>query len=64
VSLLALVAGVVLETLPPSAAPSSTADATAGGHGFAAYIIGGFFALGLIMLVAVVLSRRPRSAPR
>jgi hypothetical protein len=52
----------VLQVPTPSA--SASVDPAAGSYGFAAYLIGGFFALGLIMLVAFLLSRRPRSAAR
>lgn len=33
-----------------------------GGQGFAAYILGGFFGLGILILAMILLSRRPRRA--
>lgn len=48
----------------PTPSASASVDPTAGSHGFAAYLIGGFFALGLIMFVGFLLSRKPRSAAR
>ena len=63
-SVAARIAVLVPGLLPASPSPSASLDPTAGSHGFAAYLIGGFFALGLIMLVAFLFSRKPRSAPR
>jgi hypothetical protein len=64
-SVAATITVLVLHMLPPptpSASPS--VDPTAGSHGFAAYLIGGFFALGLLMLVGFLLRLKPRSATR
>ena len=55
---------VTLDGLSPTPNATASSDPTVGSHGFAAYLIGGFFALGLIMLVAFLLSRRPRSVKR
>jgi hypothetical protein len=63
-SVAALIAVLVPELLPASPSASASVDPTAGSHGFAAYLIGGFFALGLIMLVGYLFSRKPRSATR
>jgi hypothetical protein len=55
---------VTLDVLSPTPNATASLDPTVGSHGFAAYLIGGFFALGLIMLVGFLLSRRPRSVKR
>jgi hypothetical protein len=54
---------VLLDVVPPSPSPQSSVDPV-GSHGFAAYIIGGFFALGLLVLITLLLGRRPRSVRR
>jgi hypothetical protein len=59
-----LIFAVTLDVLPPTPSATAGVDPTVGSHGFAAYLIGGFFALGLIMLVAFLLSRRPRTVQR
>jgi hypothetical protein len=51
---------LALDIAPPSPSPST--GQAAGSYGFAAYLIGGFFALGLIVLIMVVLRQRPKSA--
>jgi hypothetical protein len=43
---------------PPSPSPSTAQVATS--YGFAAYLVGGFFALGLIVLIMIVLRQRPK----
>jgi hypothetical protein len=43
---------------PPSPSPSTAPVATS--YGFVA-LVGGFFALGLIVLIMIVLRRRPQS---
>jgi hypothetical protein len=58
-----LVEMVLLDVRPPSPSAQSSVDPV-GSHGFAAYIIGGFFALGLLVLVTLLLGRRPRSVRR
>ena len=60
----ALICVVTLDVLSPTPNATASLDPTVGSHGFAAYMIGGFFALGLIMLVGFLLSRRPRSVKR
>jgi hypothetical protein len=54
---------VLLDVLPPSPSAQSSVDPV-GSHGFAAYIIGGFFALGLLVLITLLLGRRPKSVRR
>ena len=51
---------VLLDVRPPSPSAQSSVDPV-GSHGFAAYMIGGFFALGLLVLIALLLGRRPKS---
>jgi hypothetical protein len=58
-----LVEMVLLDVRPPSPSAQSSVDPV-GSHGFAAYIIGGFFALGLLVLVTLLLGRRPKSVRR
>jgi hypothetical protein len=58
-----LVEMVLLNVRPPSPSAQSSVDPV-GSHGFAAYIIGGFFALGLLVLVTLLLGRRPKSVRR
>ena len=58
-----LVEMVLLDVLPPSPSAQSSVDPV-GSHGFAAYIIGGFFALGLLVLITLLLGRRPKSVRR
>jgi hypothetical protein len=50
-----------MDVLPP-ASPSATTNVVypQQGNGFAAYIVGGFFALGLIVLATVLISLRPK----
>jgi hypothetical protein len=58
-----LVEMVLLDVRPPSPSAQSSVDPV-GSHGFAAYMIGGFFALGLLVLVTLLLGRRPKSVRR
>jgi membrane-bound metal-dependent hydrolase YbcI (DUF457 family) len=58
---IALLATVLLDVLPPSPSARPSVDPTASSYGFAATILGGFFALGLLVLVIVLFNRRPRS---
>jgi hypothetical protein len=46
--------------IPPPASPSPTAQVPTS-YGFAAYLVGGFFALGLIVLIMIMLRQRPRA---
>jgi hypothetical protein len=50
---------IPLDGLPPSPTPSS-AVYPRGAQGFAAYLIGGFFGLGILLLAMVLLNRRPK----
>ena len=60
--MLELILGLLPLDIPPPASPS------AGGapvypvrsNGFAAYLVGGFFALGLIILVGVLIGLKPK----
>jgi hypothetical protein len=61
--LVPLVEMVLLDVRPPSPSAQSSVDPV-GTHGFAAYIIGGFFALGLLVLITLLLGRRPKSVRR
>jgi hypothetical protein len=54
---------VLLDVRPPSPSAQSSVDPV-GTHGFAAYMIGGFFALGLLVLITLLLGRRPKSVRR
>ena len=48
-----------LDVIPPS--PTATAPVyPQQSHGFAAYLIGGFFALGVLILAAILLSIKPK----
>lgn len=55
---------VLLDVLPPS--PSTTGSGSEvypqAGNGFAAYLIGGFFGLGVIVVAMILLSLRPKRA--
>ena len=48
--------------IPPPPSPSASTTQVAASYGFAAYLVGGFFALGLIVLIMIVLRQRPKSA--
>jgi hypothetical protein len=55
---------VLLDVLPPS--PTTTGSGSEvypqAGNGFAAYLIGGFFGLGVIVVAMILLSLRPKRA--
>jgi hypothetical protein len=58
-----LVAGLVLlDVVPPT--PTSTGTASAvyrqASNGFAAYVVGGFIGLGVIVVAMILLSLKPR----
>ena len=55
---------IPLDVLPPTATPSGTGTEVypRQGQGFAAYLLGGFFGLGLIVVAIVLLNRKPRRA--
>ena len=54
-----------LDVLPDLPTPTPTSAVyPRQGQGFAAYIVGGFFGLGILVLAMVLLSRRPRRIDR
>jgi hypothetical protein len=55
---------IPLDVLPPSAAPSGPGSQVypTRGQGFAAYIVGGFFGLGILILAMVLLGLKPKRA--
>ena len=55
---------IPLDVLPPTATPTGpgTAVYPREGQGFAAYVVGGFFGLGVIILAMVLLSLKPKRA--
>ena len=52
---------VVLDVLPPSPTAGSEVYPQAS-HGFAAYIIGGFVGLGVLIVAMILLSLKPKRA--
>jgi hypothetical protein len=60
IELVASVWLVPLDVLPPSSAPPSTGVYPQQGHGFAAYIIGGFIGLGVLVVAMILLSLKPK----
>jgi hypothetical protein len=59
-----LLALIPLDVLPPTAAPTASGAEVypRQGQGFAAYVLGGFFALGVIILAMVLLGLKPKRA--
>ena len=55
---------IPLDVLPPTAGPSDSGSAVypSRSHGFAAYIVGGFFGLGVLILAMVLLGLKPKRA--
>jgi hypothetical protein len=53
---------VPLDILPPSESPSGLVYPQRG-SGFAAYIVGGFIGLGILVLVTVWISAKPKRRP-
>ena len=55
---------IPLDVLPPTAAPSGPGSAVypSRSQGFAAYIVGGFFGLGILILAMVLLGLKPKRA--
>jgi hypothetical protein len=49
-----------LDVLPPSSAPPTSPVYPQQSHGFAAYIIGGFIGLGVLILAMILLSMKPK----
>ena len=60
IELVASVWLVPLDVLTPSSAPPSTGVYPQQGHGFAAYIIGGFIGLGVLVVAMILLSLKPK----
>jgi hypothetical protein len=61
-----ILALIPLDVLPPTATPtgSGTAVYPRQGQGFAAYLVGGFFGLGVIILAMVLLNLKPKRADK
>jgi hypothetical protein len=58
-----LVAGLILlDVLPPTPTTTGAAVYPQVSHGFAAYLIGGFVGLGLIVLAMILLGLKPKRA--
>jgi hypothetical protein len=59
-----LVELIVLDVLPPT--PTATGPGSEvypeASHGFAAYIIGGFFGLGVLIVAMILISLKPKRA--
>ena len=53
---------VLLDVVPPTPTGSGSGVNPQGSHGFAAYIVGGFVGLGVIVLAMILLSLKPRRA--
>jgi hypothetical protein len=55
---------IPLDVLPPTASPAGPGSAVypQQGQGFAAYVVGGFFGLGVIILAMVLLGLKPKRA--
>ena len=55
---------IPLDVLPPTASPTASGSAVypQQGQGFAAYVVGGFFGLGVIILAMVLLGLKPKRA--
>lgn len=53
---------IPLDVLPPTASPTGSGPAVypRQGQGFAAYVVGGFFGLGVIILAMVLLGLKPK----
>jgi hypothetical protein len=55
---------IPLDVLPPTASPTGPAPVyPRQGQGFAAYVVGGFFALGVLILAMILLGLKPKRAP-
>jgi hypothetical protein len=61
---MALARLVLLDVLPHPPSPSPTGIYPQQGQGFAAYFVGGFMALGLLLLIMVLLRLRPKRPDR
>ena len=60
IELAAIIWLIPLDVLPPSSASPSTAVYPQQSHGFAAYIVGGFIGLGVLVLAMILLSLKPK----
>ena len=56
---------IPMEALPQQPSPTPPAAAyPQGSQGFAAYVVGGFFGLGILVLAMVLLNHRPKRLDR
>jgi hypothetical protein len=53
---------VLLDVVPPTPTGSGSGVNPQGSHGFAAYLVGGFVGLGVIVLVMILLNLKPKRA--
>ena len=53
---------VLLDVVPPTPTGSGPGVNPQGGHGFAAYLVGGFVGLGVIIVAMILLSLKPKRA--
>ncbi len=60
IELAATVLLIPLDVLPPSSAAPSTGAYPQQSHGFAAYIVGGFIGLGVIIWPMILFSMKPK----
>ena len=61
---MALAGLISLHVLPHPPSPSPTGIYPQQGQGFAAYFVGGFMALGLLLLIMLLLRLRPKRPER
>lgn len=65
--MLELILGLLPLDIPPPATPSTGGPKPpvypVRSNGFAAYLVGGFFALGLILLAGVLIGLKPKRSP-
>ncbi len=62
IDLLVWALGLVPFDIPPYGPTPTPGVQPQGGNGFAAYIVGGFFGLGIIIVAMILLSLKPRRA--
>ena len=55
---------IPLDALPQQPSPTPPAAYPQGSQGFAAYLVGGFFGLGILVLAMVLLNHRPKRLDR
>ena len=55
---------MLLDVIPPTPTPPGVGPTAypQGSNGFAAYLVGGFIGLGVLILAMILLSRKPRRA--